>query len=33
MFPVYVAALLWTGLWLRDERLHALIVPQAAPAN
>ena len=23
--PVYVAALLWLGLWLRDERLRALL--------
>ena len=25
LFPVYVAALLWGGLYLRDERLRALI--------
>ena len=25
LFPVYVALLLWGGLWLRDERLHALL--------
>ena len=25
LFPIYVAALLWGGLWLRDERLRALI--------
>jgi hypothetical protein len=25
LFPVYVAVLLWGGLWLRDERLRALI--------
>ena len=22
LFPVYVAALLWAGLWLRDRRLR-----------
>jgi len=25
LFPVYVAVLLWGGLYLRDERLRALI--------
>ncbi len=25
LFPVYVAALLWGGLWLRDARLRALL--------
>ena|SRR5258706_1779360 len=25
LFPTYVAALLWGGLWLRDARLRALI--------
>jgi hypothetical protein len=25
LFPIYVAALLWGGLWLRDRRLRALI--------
>lgn len=25
LFPVYVAALLWLGLWLRDARLRALL--------
>ncbi len=24
LFPVYVGALLWVGLWLRDRRLRAL---------
>jgi hypothetical protein len=24
LFPVYVAALLWAGLWLRDRRVDAL---------
>lgn len=27
LFPVYVAALLWGGLWLRDLRTHALLAP------
>ena len=26
LFPIYVAALLWGGLWLRDRRVRALIV-------
>jgi hypothetical protein len=30
LFPVYVALLLWGGLYLRDERLRALI-PLRAP--
>jgi hypothetical protein len=25
LFPVYVAALVWGGLFLRDERLRALV--------
>ena len=25
LFPVYIAALLWLGLWLRDRRLRALL--------
>lgn len=25
LFPTYVAALLWVGLWLRDPRLRALL--------
>lgn len=25
LFPVYVAALLWLGLWFRDARLRALV--------
>src|SRR5436305_2045278 len=25
LFPIYVATLLWLGLWLRDERLRALL--------
>jgi hypothetical protein len=29
LFPVYVAALLWGGLWLRDERLRAVLPVRA----
>jgi hypothetical protein len=29
LFPIYVAALLWGGLWLRDRRVRALLRPQA----
>src|SRR5215468_8365268 len=25
LFPIYVAGLLWAGLWLRDRRVHVLI--------
>ncbi|WP_437739906.1 DoxX family protein [Sorangium sp. So ce1504] len=25
LFPIYIAALLWLGLWLRDARLRALL--------
>lgn len=25
LFPIYVAALVWGGLWLRDARLRALL--------
>jgi hypothetical protein len=25
LFPTYIAALLWGGLWLRDQRLRALV--------
>lgn len=25
LFPIYIAALLWAGLWLRDRRLRALL--------
>jgi hypothetical protein len=28
LFPVYVAALLWAGLWLRDARVDAMIKPK-----
>ena len=33
LFPVYVAALLWGGLWLRDLRLRALIPVRATIRN
>ena len=29
LFPVYVAAFLWAGLWLRDERLRAVLPVRA----
>ncbi|MEA2696922.1 MAG: hypothetical protein QOI66_1193 [Myxococcales bacterium] len=29
LFPIYVAALIWGGLFLRDERVRALIRPRA----
>src|SRR5580765_4048252 len=32
LFPTYVAALIWVGLYLRDERLGSLIRPQADEA-
>jgi len=25
LFPIYIAALLWVGLWLREPRLRALV--------
>jgi hypothetical protein len=28
LFPVYVAALLWAGLWLRDLRVRAMYEPK-----
>ena len=28
LFPIYVAALLWSGLWLRDRRVRALLLPR-----
>jgi hypothetical protein len=28
LFPVYVAVLLWGGLWLRDHRVDALYAPR-----
>jgi len=30
LFPVYVAALLWAGLWLRDERLRSVLPVRAS---
>jgi hypothetical protein len=30
LFPIYVALLLWGGLWLRDRRVSQLIAPPAA---
>ena len=29
LFPVYVATMLWAGLWLRDARVRALLAPRA----
>lgn len=29
LFPIYIAALLWGGLWLRDSRVRALLRPPA----
>jgi hypothetical protein len=29
LFPIYCAALLWVGLWLRDERLKAVLPVRA----
>jgi hypothetical protein len=31
LFPVYVAALLWGGLYLRDGRLRGVLGPRANP--
>lgn len=31
LFPIYVAAFVWVGLWLRDARLRALVPLRAAP--
>lgn len=31
LFPTYVALLLWGGLWLRDDRLRALIPLRREP--
>jgi len=30
LFPIYVGAMIWAGLWLRDERLRALAYPGTA---
>jgi hypothetical protein len=32
LFPTYLAALLWAGLWLRDRRVRALLPARAAAA-
>ncbi len=31
LFPVYIAALLWGGLWLRDLRVRGLLAPCPKP--
>ena len=28
LFPIYVAAMLWGSLWLRDRRVRALLLPR-----
>jgi hypothetical protein len=28
LFPIYVAALLWGGLWLRDPRVRGMLAPK-----
>lgn len=28
LFPIYVAALIWGGLWLRDARVRSLLQPR-----
>ena len=28
LFPIYVAAMVWGGLYLRDDRVRALIAPR-----
>ena len=33
LFPVYVGVLLWLGLYLRDERLRALVPLRSRPAH
>ena len=30
LFPIYVAALIWGGLYLRDRRVRSLLAPRAA---
>jgi hypothetical protein len=30
LFPIYIAALLWLGLWLRETRVRALLPLRAA---
>jgi hypothetical protein len=31
LFPIYVAALLWGGLWLRDGRVSAMLASASGP--
>jgi hypothetical protein len=33
LFPVYVAAMLWLGLWLRDPRVRLVLQPAATPSH
>lgn len=33
LFPVYLGAALWAGLWLRDHRVHALTEPRSPGAH
>jgi len=33
LFPIYVAALLWGGLWLRDRRVRALLAARERAAH
>jgi DoxX-like protein len=33
LFPIYVAAFLWLGLWLRDQRLRSVLPLRGAVSN
>jgi|SRR5688572_1781960 len=33
LFPIYVAALLWAGLWLRDARLRTAVRVATSPSH
>jgi hypothetical protein len=33
LFPLYIAALIWGGLYLRDSRVGALLAPRASNPN
>ena len=33
LFPIYVAALLWAGLWLRDARLRSALRGATSPPH
>jgi hypothetical protein len=33
LFPIYVAALLWAGLWLRDARLRTAVSVATSPSH